>query len=354
MKIDNPFQKLLILWGIIIFSFLVFLGAHAYISNYQNFIKPENYVIRAKYYLEQGDMNTALREIEQGIDIFRPASAESLSLLKKMKEGKAERSYLEELGKKYQVANILEQCYDSTGNQVIFDKQILSNRFFFSPLSKNARIKIRAFWKLLVKNTWKCMQEYELTEEQIMNFCYYAGGVFATNSAVGDTGFFIDDDLFVVSEGAGKGNGAQIWFQDRNYGGNRRGLYALILTPSPCKVYRSDRFDIWESHEAAVRMEHFLEEIPANHIGVFAVADEASENMTEQLEQMLISFGFSKKTYVQRELKLFGFGYAFAGIGVKGAKEGTALQNWAKYEPSQKEIPVAICGILKREGEEKR
>lgn len=350
MKTDNTLVKILILWGIVIVSFLIFLGVHTYISNYQNFIKPENYVIRAKYYLERGDTDAALREIEQGIDIFRPANTESLSLLIKIKEGKAEKSYLEELGKRYQVANVIEKCFDSTENQVVFDKNILSNGILSFPLSKNAKINIRAFWKLLVRNTWKCMQSYELTEEQIMDFCYYAGGVFATNSAIGNTGFTIDDDLFVVSEGAGKGNGAQIWFQSRNYGGNRRGLYVLILTSSPCKVYRSDRFDIWESREAAVRMEHFLDEIPANHIGVFAVADEASENMTEQLEQMLLSFGFSKRTCVQRELKLFGFGYAFAGIGVKGAKEGTALQNWAKYEPSQKEIPVAICGILKGEG----
>ncbi|HOV33597.1 MAG TPA: interleukin-like EMT inducer domain-containing protein [Candidatus Hydrogenedens sp.] len=351
MKIDNPFVKVLILWGIVIICFLVFLIAHAYISNYQNFIKPENYVIRAKYYLQQGDTETALREIEQGIDVFRPASAESLSLLKKIKEGKAEKSYLEELEKKYQVANVIEKCYNTTENQIEFDKNILSGGFLSFTLSKNAKINIRAFWKLLVKNTWKCMQSYELTEEQIMNFCYYAGGVFAINSAIGKTGFTINDDLFIISEGAGRGSGAQIWFQGRNYGGNRRGLYVLILTPSPNKVYRSDRFDIWESREAAVRMEHFLDEIPANYIGVFAVADEASENMTEQLEQMLLSFGFSKQTYIQGELKLFGFGYAFAGIGVKGAEERTALQNWAKYESSQDEIPVAICGILK--GEEK-
>ncbi len=351
MKINNPKTKVLILWGIVIFCFLIFWITHSYISDYQNFIEPRNYLVRAEYYLNNGDEYKALQELEMGIDTFRPVNSETLALLMKIKKGKTNKNILDNLEKKHQMAVILENCNYS--DRLQFDTKMLNTgEITFPALSKTTKTSVASLWRLLTRSPLQCMQKITLSEQQILNFLYYSGGVFSFNSTVGNTGITIDDDIFVVSEGKEKVSGAQIWFQGRNYGGHRRGFYVLILTPPPCKVYRSDRFDIWDSYDEAVKMYRFLEEIPEGYVGIFAVADEASENMTEELERMLLTFGFAKKTYVKRERKIFGYGYAFAGVGVKRAIEGTAVQNWAEYNPSQNKIPLAICGVMKGEGKQ--
>ncbi len=346
MNIDNPRIKVVILWGIVIVSFFVFWVSHTYISDYQEFNEPRNYLIRAEYYFQEGDKEKALREIEFGMDTFRPVPSETLVFLMKIRKDKLEKNIYNELEKKYKITMLLEKCnYSET---VQFDNAVLSSdEVLFPSLSKTTKSSVLSSWKLLTRSTLKCMQTENLSEKQILNFLYYAGGVFSFHSTIGKTGASIDDDVIVISEGSEEGSGAQIWFQGRNFGGHRRGFYVLILTPPPCKIYRSDRFDIWDSYTEAVKMTRFLEEVPDGYIGIFAVADEASENMTEELEHTLLSFGFAKRTYVRRELKLFGYGYAFAGIGVKGANNGTAPQNWAEYDPSKKRIPLAVCGVMK-------
>lgn len=346
MKTDNPKIKVVILWGIVIVSFFVFWVSHTYIHDYQKFNEPRNYLIRAEYYFQEGDKDKAIREIEFGMDTFRPVTSETLVFLMKIKKDELDKNIYNKLEKRYKIMTILEKCnYSET---VQLDTKIFNSEEIFSPpLSKTSKSSLLTSWKLLTRSTLKCMRTENLSEKQILNFLYYSGGVFSFNSTIGKTGFSIDDDVFVISEGSEEGSGAQIWFQGRNFGGHRRGFYVLILTPSPCKIYRSDRFDVWDNYTEAVKMTRFLEEVPDGYVGIFAVADEASENMTEELVQALLSFGFAKKTYVRREPKLFGYGYAFVGIGVKGANQGTALQNWAEYNPSEKRIPLAVCGVIK-------
>lgn len=346
MKIDNPKIKLIILWGIVLLSFLIFWLVHTYISNYQNFIEPKNYLVRAKYYLQNGDKSRAKKELEIGMDTFRPVSSQTLDFFIRIQKEINDDIRSEELDKKYQIITILEKCSYSENLQ--FDTKILdSNRVIFPSLSKTSKSSVLSLWKLLTRSALRCMQNINLSEKQILKFLYYAGGIFCFNSTIGNSSITIDDDIFVVSEGSEEGSGAQIWFQGRNFGGHRRGFYVLILTPPPCKVYRSDRFDVWDNYNEAIKMTRFLEEVPEGYIGVFAVADEASENMTDELEQMLLSFGFAKRTYVRREPELFGYGYAFAGIGVKGAPQGTSIQNWSEYDPSDNRIPLAVCGVMK-------
>ncbi len=349
MDVNNPKVKTLILWGIVIVSFLIFWIAHIFVSDYQKFVEPKNYLLRAKYYFEKGDEEKAIKELKLGMETFRPVSSEALAFLLKIQKGKINKSNYNKLEKKYEVVSVIEKCPYS--ENISFDINILNtNEISFPPLSKTTKSGVTSLWKLSTRNALKCLQSVNLSEQKVLNFLYLSGGVFSFHSVIGETGYKIDDDVLVVSEGSEKGSGAQIWFQGRNFGGNRRGFYVLILTPPPSKIYRADRFDIWESYNESVKMTRFLEEVPEGYIGIFAVSDEASENMTDELEQMLISFGFAKKTYVRREKKLFGYGYAFAGIGVKGAQEGTAVQNWAEYNPSQPQIPIAVCAVLKGEG----
>ncbi|MGC9052308.1 MAG: interleukin-like EMT inducer domain-containing protein [Candidatus Hydrogenedens sp.] len=341
-------MKVLILWGVVLVSFVLFWICHTYITNYQNFIEPQNYLLRAEYYLQNGNKDKALHELEFGMNTFRPVSSEALLCLMKIKKGILDKNEYNELEKKHQIIVTLENCTSSENLQL--DTKLLNTSGISLPtLSKPTQSMVLSMWKLLTRSTLKCMQNGNLSWKQILNFLYYSGGIFYLNSNIGDTGFVIDDDVFVISEGSEEGSGAQIWFQGRNFGGHRRGFYVLILTPPPCKVYRSDRFDVWDNYNESIRMTRFLEEVPEGYIGIFAVADEASENMTEELERMLFSFGFAPKTYVRREMKFFGYGYAFSGIGVKGAVSGTAIQNWAEYDPSKKKIPWTVCGVMRGE-----
>ncbi|MCA1901509.1 MAG: hypothetical protein LDL53_04725 [Candidatus Hydrogenedens sp.] len=344
----NSLFSLVVLWGIIFIVIASFLTAHYYISQYQYFVDPENYIIRAKYYFQKGNIDKAKEEIERGIQIFKPVDEKAYLFLKDIKTKTGDIGSIEKLVMYYEIAKLIKNCHTAEVNKLDFNISVLHDDFITNlSLSKTSSLSLLSMWKLLTRNTWKCLQNGGWTEKQILTFLLYSGGVFDFTSRIGNTGVEIDEDVLILSEGSPEGSGAQIWFQGKNYAGNRRGLYVLILTPPPCKVFRADRFDIWESQNEAYKMEQFLEEVPEGHIGVFAVSDEATENMTDTLEQKLLSFGFSKKTYNQKDLVLFGYGYAFAGIGVKGAKEGMAVQNWAKYEPSKKNIPVAVVGILK-------
>lgn len=346
--------KVVILWGVVGVTFLSFWILHEHISAYQEFVNPENYIMRGKYYLESDDLTKARKEIEEGMEIFKPINPEAYLILKYISQKENKMENLDWIEKQYKVSKLLQDCYIGKNGELYFNINTLNSNDFIPSdlLTRSTSVAIRSIWKTLSSHAWKCLQNYNLTDSQILTFLNYAGGVLNFSSQIGTTGVSIDEDILILSEGSPEGKGAQIWYQGKNYGGNRRGFYVLILYPTQTHVYRADRFDIWESRNEALKMEQFLSEVPEGYIGAFAVSDEASENMTEQLEQCLLSFGFSKRTYVQREKKIFGYGYAFCGIGVKGANEGSALQNWAKYDPSRKMIPVSIVAVIKR-GKEK-
>lgn len=345
---QREYKKLVVLYAIVLGGFGVYSCFFYIFSEHHRVVNPQNYLYRIKKNLESGNFEKAEREIREALETFRPPDPEVFEILKGIAE-KTKKSFGEErIELRKKIYEIIEGCGLSNDKvEESFVNQLKTELRDSYSLDRNQKQVIRSMWKNLIAKPWRCFSNIELNESEILDLFILAGAEISFDSTIGDTGVKFEGDVLVLSEGSSEGSGAQIWYQGRNYGGNRRGFYVMVLTPSPQRVIRSDRFDVWESKNEALRMVQFLDEVPEGSIGIFAVSDEASENMTLELEKALIGFGFAKKTYDGWEKKIFGYSYAFAGIGVKGAKEGSAIQNWARYEPGKNNVPVAIIGILK-------
>ncbi|MCX8064408.1 MAG: hypothetical protein N3G21_04470 [Candidatus Hydrogenedentes bacterium] len=339
---------LLVLYSIVLIGFGIYYYSFTILSEYHKIKDPQNYLYRIKRNLDSGRYEVAEKEIREVIQTFRPPEPEVFELLHRVTKYTKGGGNEERLELRKEIYRLLDTCGSAEMGKDKFILDSIRGKLKSSyNLDKNQIQIVRSVWKNLIANPWKCFAEFGISESEILDLLILSGGEICFGSNIGNTGVSFDGDILVLSEGSSDGSGAQIWYQGRNYGGSRRGFYVVIMTLSPHRVIRSDRFDVWESKNEAIRMAQFLDEIPERHIGIFAVSDEASENMTPTLEESLIKFGFARRTYEGWDKKFFGYSYAFAGIGVKGASEGSAIQNWAKYEPGKRKIPVAIVGILK-------
>ncbi len=65
-------------------------------------------MVRAEYYLQNGNKNKAIQEIEFGMDTFRPVTSEILAFLMKIKEDEGEKNSYNELKKRYKITSVLE------------------------------------------------------------------------------------------------------------------------------------------------------------------------------------------------------------------------------------------------------
>ncbi len=343
----NKKNSLVLLYTIVLIAFGIYCYFFNILYEKHKFVNPQNYIYRVKKYVELQNYQEAEREIRTALETFKPPDPEIFALLCEIGKQTKKDFSNERLELREKIFKLLETCYTSESESLRSSFEGIKMQLLSSyHLEKSQKQMIFSIWRTLTSNYWKCLADIELSESQILDLLVISGAEFCFNSKIGSTGVQFEDDILVLSAGSPKGRGAQILYQGRNYGGNRRGLYVVVFTPSPHKIFRSDRFDIWESKVEANRMVQFLEEVPDGYIGVFAVSDEASENMTPALENALISFGFTKRTYDGWEKKIFGYSFAFAGIGVKGAKEGSVVQNWAKYRPEKNEIPIAVAGII--------
>ncbi len=73
--------------------------------------------------------------------------------------------------------------------------------------------------------------------------------------------------------------------------------------------------------------------------------------MTEELEAELRAFGLAREANIDRRSAILGLRYSFAAIGVKGAREGAALQAWSPEAFQGRDGHPVVCGVL-RAGQE--
>ena len=172
-------------------------------------------------------------------------------------------------------------------------------------------------------------------------------GPLRTDGRVGETGVRSPVDIVVQSGGgAGPRGVAHLFIRGREYAKRQRGLHAALVDAQSGQVFALGDFDIWDSAAEAARMTQFLREAPAGCIGVFAVRDDASANLTPALEAELLGFGLECQAVINYEPALLGLRYSFAAIGVKGASAGTALQAWSPEAfQGYPGHPVA-CGVI--------
>lgn len=175
------------------------------------------------------------------------------------------------------------------------------------------------------------------------------GNAISTNGMIGGTGMASPVDILAQSGGgAAARECTHILVRGRDYAGGDRGFHVALMDAQSGQVAQMAQFDIWESVEDAARMARFLREAPKGIVGVFVVADDASANMTPELEGELLSFGVARQACINREPGLLGLRYSFAAIGVKGAPSGTALQAWSPGSFAGYPGHPVTCGVLRR------
>jgi hypothetical protein len=172
-------------------------------------------------------------------------------------------------------------------------------------------------------------------------------GAVRIDGVIGGTGTAAPASLLVLSTGGPRrAGGAHILYRGRDYGNHERGMYCVFIDPGRGAVITTGEFDIWESVSEADRMTVLLRKMPPGTIGAFAVYDEASINLTPELEEELLAFGLAKEAVVDRRAVLYGIRYGFAAIGVRGAAPGTAMQAWSPRESGGREGHPVVCAVF--------
>lgn len=173
------------------------------------------------------------------------------------------------------------------------------------------------------------------------------GGELSENGEVGGTGVKIRTDILASSGGGPAGRQyTHIFLRGRDYASDKRGFHVVLLDPRSGQVVQTGQFDVWDTPEDAQRMTRFLREAAAGVVGVFAVADDASGNMDEELEEALRAFGMERRTSINRTPAMLGLRWSFAAIGVKGAQAGTSLQVWSPERFQGYPGRAVVCGVI--------
>ncbi len=138
---------------------------------------------------------------------------------------------------------------------------------------------------------------------------------------IGSTGVTSPVDICVESAGEEFGAVAHIYVNGREASLNRRGYNLVVLDPTTGTVSASRSFDTFASAEESARLVEFVQSLRQGDIVAVAVADEASNHLTEQAVLAL------------RQLGLAGdlrgcFRCPQAAVGVVGANPGTAAESW--------------------------
>lgn len=156
----------------------------------------------------------------------------------------------------------------------------------------------------------------------------------AVGHTIGQTGVSAPVNIVVRSAGLEAGGDfgfAHIYVNGRDVSPHRRGYNLAVIDPQSGRVEATGHFDTFDpaSTQASIALMDFIRAVPTGHIVTAAVADEASNNLTEGAVDALRSIG------VATDLRgRFRSGHAV--IGVKGAAPGQAL------EASGRERPVSV------------
>lgn len=344
----TPLRRVGLLWVLILAIFAGFNIAYWPVWRHQQRHDPKNFMTLAEAHREAGELARAIAVLEQGIAGFRPPKAQPYVQL---------RGYLREQGRA-EDARALEPIivfYHGTGRTAPEDRaehwaQAVDLYLERSPAPLTAPLTAETLARLAGRLAaiygieeavlaWESERHYALL--QLLD-----GGI-APRRAIGETGVDSPVDILVQS-GGGEGlrRTAHLFIGNRDFAGVGRGFHAALVDPESGQALQWGVFDLWDEIEEAHRMQRFLESAAPGVIGVFAVLDEGSVNMTPGLEAALIDFGLYPEARINREKRLLGMRYSFAAIGVKGAAPGSALQVWSPGEFAGHPGRPVNCGVL--------
>lgn len=144
---------------------------------------------------------------------------------------------------------------------------------------------------------------------------------------IGQTGTISPVEITVYSAGKEVGDFGHIYINGEEHSPNGRGYNLVALEPRSGIVLGADRFDTHLDPQASSRLADFVNSLPPGTIVALAAMDEASLNLSEEAVDALRSLGLAGDLRGH-------FRWSHAGVGVKGAKPGQALEAWSGIRPA--------------------
>ena len=149
----------------------------------------------------------------------------------------------------------------------------------------------------------------------------------AETRIIGETGVDSPVEITVQSAGWDVGDLGHIYVDGVEQSLNGRGYNLVVIDPRSGAVLDRASFDTHLDVEASFALADFVKNLPAGVIVALSVKDEASLNLDEAAVEALRQLGL--------EGNLRGhFRGSHAGVGVKGAPTGSALELLAEWQPA--------------------
>jgi len=328
--------------------FGVFNAAYWPVHGHNRDTAPENFLRRAWQLEEGGKTEEAIKILEQGIDTQHPPFPEPYAALRDCLI-RVERKEAAEA----QAATVV--FYSAlAGEDAYFRGGMLQRGAAMGGatlptlgLSDGTERNIRWLAGNLGAAYGVLDSVVNLPLKQQVALLQLAGHALSLDGTIGTTGVMAPKDILVMSGGGtGAKRMAHILLQGRDFAKPERGFHVAIIETQSGQVTQTAQFDLYARESEAQRMAHFLHRVPPGAIGMFAVCDEASVNMSAALVEELLDFGFEEQAHIDHGAALFGLRYSFAGIGVKGALPGTALQAWSPDNFAGHSGHPVVCGVL--------
>ncbi|HPO14482.1 MAG TPA: interleukin-like EMT inducer domain-containing protein [Candidatus Hydrogenedentes bacterium] len=336
------------MWLVIAVLFAGFNAVYWPVRAHQIQNAPDNFMSHASYLYAHGAQTQAIKRLKEGIARFHPVCPEPYQVLAEwhFKETKENLPWCMAAGYFYQALRGEGKTRSSLLTRAAEMESTELPKAIIKPEIKQP-VSLLAGNLGLVWGVGETLLTLPV-ERQLAILSLSGGNSIDFHGRIGRTGVKSPVNILVQSGGGRAGRYCtHLLVRGREYAGNRRGFYAILIDPQSGQVTQMGMFDVWQSEEEAARMENFLKDAPTGMIGAFAVADEASVNLTSGLENALSTFGLEPRTFINSQPALFGLHYSFAALGVKGAAEDTAVQAWSPDEFDGCEGHAVTCGTLR-------
>lgn len=353
MALDAPEQRrhlksVGVLWLLVVAVFAGFNAFYWPVRSIQIRNAPENFLAHARELYAQDARGKAIARLSEGILTFRPVCPEPYQMLAEWQAESGEM-IIPHAGPAAHFYQALQ--YEGNERHAMLKRALEMHQAYAPQASllpdtaKHVQMlagSLGVLWG--IEQTLRSLP----AEQQVALLMLSGANAIDFSGMIGQTGAASPVDILVQSGGGRAGRHCtHILLRNQDYAGARRGFYAVLIDPQSGQVAQMGAFDVWQSEEEAARMDAFLRNAPLGMIAAFAVADEASINLSAALEEALCAFGLHPRTFFNRQPVLFGAHFSFAAIGVKGAAQGSAIQTWSPGEFGGCAGHAVTCGVVR-------
>ena len=347
----GSFKKVTVLWLMTAVLFGGFNAAYWPVHRHQVDMAPENFLRYAYRLQAEGRTRDAVEILRRGIDTQHPAFPEPYAVLRDWLTGLGSAEAAEEYAASVVFYAALTGGAAERGGMLLHAAAMGAAAYEAPALRAETARGIR--W---LAGDWAAAYGVldavaDLPAEEQLALLRLTGHAFSVDGAIGATGVHSPEDILVISGGGTEARRmAHILLRGQDFAKAERGFHVAIVEGKTGQVIQTGHFDVYARESEAERMARFLRRAPDGAIGAFAVYDDASVNLSIELVRELLAFGFEEQARIDRAPAILGLRYSFAGIGVKGATPGTALQVWSPDSFGGYAGHPAACGVLSPAG----